>query len=181
MAVDNQKRPSVPGIEGAKKLPEYKLDSIATWNVRTLNQDFHTELVIKEMKRLKIKILGVSETHWTCSTPETFEQDNCVILQSPRKDNIKRQGVAFIIDQSLARNIVDYNCISERLISVTLSTIEGPLTIFQVYAPDTSYSESDIEEFYDCLQHHVNSLPSKNKFIVMGDFNAKIGEEQYEN
>lgn len=83
-------RPLVRVNKGCvSNLPEgCKATNIGTWNVRTLNQEGKLENLIKEMSRLKIDILGVAETHWTKETPEAFEQDGYVILQSSRKDNI---------------------------------------------------------------------------------------------
>ena len=55
-----------------------------TWNTRTLFRDFKLENLLAEIIRLKIDIIGVSETHWTKETPEAFEQNGYVIIQSPR-------------------------------------------------------------------------------------------------
>ena len=42
-------------------------------------------------------------------------------------------------------------------------TVEGPITIFQVYAPDSCYSEDVAEEFYDMLQSKIYAIPRKAK------------------
>ena len=76
--------------------------------------------------------------------------------------------------------MISYELISERLISATFETSEGPLTVFEVYAPDTSHSDDIIEDFYDHLQVKINELPSKSKFTLIGDFNAKVGADQHE-
>ena len=52
---------------------------------------------------------------------------------------------------------------------------EGPLTIFQIYAPDSNYSDEMSQEFYDKLQEEINKLPNNNKYMLLGDFNAKVG------
>ena len=132
MTDHNRKRPSVPSTrkrEGAKNLPDI---SIATWNVRTLNGDYQIEQLLTEMRRFEIKILGVSKTHFNHDTPETFEFENSVIIQSSRNDKIRRQGVAIVIEKEWAKCISSYECTSERLMSVTLDTTDGPLTIFQI-------------------------------------------------
>ena len=120
-------RPSVPGArkrEGAKNLPV--ITSVGTWNVRTMNKEGSLEQLLSEIAKFKIQVLGVSETRWTIETPEAFEQDNYVILQSCRKDNISRQGVALIIEKVYATCMTSYECISERLISASFDTSEGP-------------------------------------------------------
>lgn len=37
---------------------------ITTWNVRSLVEDGKLENVLKEMERMKLNILGVSDTQW---------------------------------------------------------------------------------------------------------------------
>ena len=165
--------------------PTKKTLSIGTWNVRTLNSRINKEFKLKkllmDMDRFKLDILGISETHFTNETDEAFEQSNYVIIQSSRKDNIRRQGVAIILKKELSESIIDYEIISERIMHVTLDMEDGPWTFFQIYAPDTSYSDVDIEMFYENLQDKLNAIPKKHKKMILGDFNAKIGTEAYKN
>ena len=181
MSVQPNTRPLVPGKKGCFSNPpeDHTLVTntrIATWNVRGLNEDFKTDTLIKEMKRLKINILGLSETHWTTEIPETFEKSSYSFLQAGNKDIVKRRGVGIILDQESRKALLDYKLISERLLSVTVNTLQGPLTIFQVYAPDSSYDDETFYRFFDLLENSINELPIKQKFTVIGDFNAKVGE-----
>jgi len=74
--------------------------------------------------------------------------------------------------------MTDYELILERMMSVvTLNFENGPLTLFQVYAPDSSYSDAEINLFYKQLQDRLNLIPKRNKEIILGDFNAKIGHD----
>ena len=156
---------------------------IGTWNVRTLrdDDDFKLKKLLSEMERLNIDILGVSETHWTKEIEESFEEGKYVVLHSCRQDTVHRQGVAIVMSKEIAECMTDYKLISERMMSVTLAFKEGHLTIFQVYAPDTSYSDVEIDMFYEQLQDNLNDIPKSNKQIVLGDFNAKIGYDAYLN
>ena len=77
--------------------------------------------------------------------------------------------------------MLDYEQISERLLSVTLETKGGPLTIFQVYAPDSSYPDSDVDEFYDQIQAKLNDVSNRGNYIVIGDLNAIVGEDVHAN
>ena len=158
-----------------------KTTNIGTWNVRTLKEDFKLIKLLSEMKRLKIDILGVSETHWTKEIEESFEEGQHVILHSCRRDDLHRQGVAIVLSKEIAKCMTDYGLISERIMSVTLGLKDGPLTLFQVYAPDTSYSDVEIDMFYEQLQDRLNMIPRINKQIILGDFNAKIGHGAYLN
>ena len=108
---------------------------------------------------------------------EAFEHKNCIVLQSCRKDGIKRQSVAIIVEKQFSKFLISYECYNERLVSATFDTAEGPTTIFQAYAPDSNYSEDICEEFYDMIQSKIDALPRNNAYILLGDFNAKVGDQ----
>ena len=155
--------------------------NIGTWNVRTLKEDGKVKLLLNEMLRLRIDILGISETHWNVDTPESWEENGYVIITSSRRDKVHRQGVAIIIKKEIAICLTDYNIISERIMSIEINTKTGPLTIFQIYAPDSSYDDAEIDMFYNNLQDEINKLPRKNTFMIIGDFNAIVGKHSYVN
>ena len=104
-----------------------------------------------------------------------------MILQSSRKDNIHRQGVAILLSKEMALAMVDYDLHSERITSVIIETKTDPICILQIYASDTSYTDSEIELFYDELQSKINQLSSNHKYIILGDMNAKVGRDSYSN
>ena len=156
--------------------------NIGTFNVRTLcDVDFKLTILLDEMKRLNISILGLSETHWSNETPEAFEMSDYVIIQSSRHDDIHRQGVATVLHKEIAKHMEGYETISERLILIQLETEDEPLFILQGYAPDSTYSEEEIDEFYHLVQEHLDQLPKKKKLTLLGDFNAKVGNDAYVN
>ena len=87
-----QRRPPVPvKLRGCENLPEDRnAINIGAWNVRTLFDKHDTKLLnlLYEMKRLKIDVLGVSETHLTSEMEESFECNGFVVIHSGRNDNI---------------------------------------------------------------------------------------------
>ena len=124
MIVQPKPRPPVLGTRkrgGAKNLPVKKIKkiqninnkktTIATWNVRTMNDDGKLDQLLNEMTRFKIDILGASETHWTTDTQEAFEHQNFVILQAGRNDGLHRQGVALIINKEFSKSMISYQAI----------------------------------------------------------------------
>ena len=40
-----------------------------------------------------------------------------------------------------------------------------------------SYSDDQVEDFYDTLQSKIDAAPKQNIIIVMGDWNDKIGKD----
>ena len=77
--------------------------------------------------------------------------------------------------------MTDYELISERIINITLEMEYGPWTLFQVCAPDTSYSDVNIDLYYENLQDRLNVIARKNKKVILGEFSAKVGCNIYTN
>ena len=48
--------------------------TLATWNVRTLNTEGNQKILLNEISKFKIDLLGVSETYWNNTLTEAFEQ-----------------------------------------------------------------------------------------------------------
>ena len=68
--------------------------------------------------------------------------------------------------------MTDHNCVIDRIVTVKLNTKPAPTNIIQVYAPTTE----EIEKFYNDLQTVTDKVPRREVCIIMGDFNAKVGE-----
>ena len=57
-----------------------------------------------------------------------------------------------------------------------INTKTVPTTFVQIYAPTSTHSEEEIDDFYDQLQSLLERIPSREAVIILGDFNAKVGE-----
>ena len=55
------------------------------------------------------------------------------------------------------------------------------VSIIQIYAPTAESSDEDIENFYNNLEKAKQQCKSQDVLIIQGDFNAKVGEERFEN
>ena len=59
-----------------------------------------------------------------------------------------KHGVGFLVHKDTAKHVLGCDFISSRLISLRLSASPFNITIFQIYAPTTDYSDEEIEIFY---------------------------------
>ena len=48
--------------------------------------------------------------------------------------------------------------------------------VIQVYAPTSTHSDTEVEEFYADVQKAIDQIKQTDILIVMGDMNAKIGK-----
>ncbi|CAF3391752.1 unnamed protein product [Rotaria socialis] len=149
-----------------------KTHKIGTWNVRSMNQG-KLEIVKSEMDRIKIDILGISELKWTGTGH--FTSGNYEVYYSGNQ-NTRKNGVAMVLNKKLVSSVIGYYPKNDRMITIRLHGKPTNLTIIQIYAPTTEAEESTIEDFYMELQQTLDDVPKKDAILIIGDWNAKVGE-----
>jgi hypothetical protein len=68
--------------------------------------------------------------------------------------------------------------ISDRIIVMRLPLSNNKFaTIISTYAPTMNYPEPEKEEYYRSLSDVVGRVPAADKLVILGDFNARVGED----
>ena len=80
----------------------------------------------------------------------------------------------------IVKRVIGYHPVSSRLMTVRLRASPFNIIIIQVYAPTSSFDDSEVDEFYRELQSLVDQTPKKDILVVLGDWNAKVGEDAKE-
>ena len=52
------------------------------------------------------------------------------------------------------------------------------MTVLQVYSLTSTAEEDEMEEFYEKVQHVVDEIPRGDVLYVIGDWNAKVGQDE---
>ncbi|GFR61508.1 endonuclease-reverse transcriptase [Elysia marginata] len=130
------------------------------------------------MKRYRLHILGVSETHWIQSGQKTLGSGE-LILFSGREHNRHSEGVASVLGKYAQKSLRGWEPHGERIIMASFQTRSKNINmnIVQIYAPTNEAQDKEKDAFYDLLQEVMDKLPKKDINILMGDANAKIGRE----
>ena len=105
--------------------------SIATWNVRSMNQGI-LEVVKQEMIRVNINILGISKLRW--SGMGEFNSDDHYVYYC-RQESLRRNGIAIIVNKRVQNAVLGCNLKSDRMISVHFKGKPFNITVIQV-CPD---------------------------------------------
>ena len=50
--------------------------------------------------------------------------------------------------------------------------------VIQVYAPTSDVEEAEVEQFYEHLQDLLELTPKKEFLFIIGDWNAKVGDQE---
>ena len=119
---------------------------------------------------------GIAETRW--SGMGHFEHDGHYIVYSGAEKS-GYGGVALVLDPITKKSLLSEDYINERIVMIKLDTKPTKTTIIQVYAPTSKKeADDDVDQFYEDLQAVLSSIKDKDPIIIMGDFNAKVGQGQ---
>ena len=116
---------------------------IGTWNVRSMNQG-KLEVVKREMARVNVDILGISELKWTGMGE--FNSDDHYIYYCGQ-ESLRRNGVAIMVNKRVPNAVLGCNVKNDRMISVRLQGKLFNITVIQVYAPTSNAEETEVNGF----------------------------------
>lgn len=148
---------------------------VGTWNVRTLLQSGKLKNLLIEMERLKLDILGIAEMRWPM--PGDFWMGDYRVIHSGTQDNRPGYGgVGIVLQRKLGNRVKGFVQYNERLMLVRIETKPKDTVIVQVYMPTTDESEEVVERCYEDLSELIEKIKSEENLIVLGDWNAIVGE-----
>ena len=64
------------------------------------------------------------------------------------------------------------------MISVRFQGKPFNIMVIQVYAPTSNAEEAEVEQFYEDLLDLLEITPKKDVLFIIGDWNAKIGDQE---
>lgn len=148
---------------------------IGAWNITSWTKKQFE--VISELNNRHIKICALGETKTKGSG--NYIIDNFVYYYSGVEPASRAvAGVGLLIDKQLNDRILEVQYINERILNITMQLSEKTkYNVISVYAPDSGKPVSEYEEFLNTLQRVIDNLSTNNSIIILGDLNARIGDE----
>ena len=144
-------------------------------DVRTLNKTGKISQLTHTLKDYNWDIIGLAETR-LIGEGEMITDEGQKIWFSGEKRYHER-GVGFIVRKEMVKCVL--GCTPSRVIMLRLAAKPFNITIIQVYAPTSTYSDEAVEEFYEKLDETIAKKPKKDLLIVLGDWNAMIGTDAH--
>ena len=99
---------------------------------------------------------------------ETTTHEGHKIYFSGRDDRHK-EGVGFLVNKNTISAVMRCRPVSSRLITIRLRVSLFNFTMVQVYAPTTTHSVEEIEDFYQQIQDVIVEAPKEVILVVQGD------------
>ena len=117
----------------SRELYTWTGQTVFTRNIRSLLGSGESDLLVKELQRLKWDVVGLAELHWKDQGVLDLDDGCKIIFSGASKQG--QAGVGFLLSDTAYRSVISFDPFSDRIISVRCRG-QGPnITIFQVYAP----------------------------------------------
>ncbi|XP_058064586.1 uncharacterized protein LOC131214225 [Anopheles bellator] len=103
-------------------------------------------------------------------------RDGHTIYQSCGKTH--ELGTAFIVMGEMRKRVIGWWPISPRMCRLRIKGRFFNISIINVHSPHLGSTEDDKDEFYAQLEREYDHCPKHEIKIVIGDFNAQVGQEK---
>ena len=178
---------------------------LGSWNVRSLLdsegpietararseaslfiEDRRIDQVLQQLNRYNIYVAALQETKWFGNA--VYSVGESTVLASGRptplsvEPRLRGEGVAIVLSGPAVRAWKaagqQWKAWSSRVISAVLQpgkTNSSRIHFLSCYAPTFSASRDMKNQFLDDLQRAMDAVPSNECYVIMGDFNARVG------
>ena len=131
-----------------------------------------------ELAKYNIDIAVLSETRFHASG--SLNDLEYTFYWSGKPNGERREaGVGFAIKGDIVAKLTEMpHLVSDRIMTMRIPlTKDRNATIVSAYAPTMTNPEENKETFYSQLKGTLRNIPSTDKLLLIGDFNARIGRE----
>ena len=168
-----------------KQVPTFmsktKAIKIATFNTRTIRENWRVEELEHHAGKQGIEIVGIQEHRIVHEDSIRYKQlDKYHLITSSAWRNSAQAavgGVGVLISKKAEKALSSVKPISDRILKATFQG-NPATTIIVAYSPtNTGNGSEEINKFYEDLRGAIDSSPPHNMTIILGDMNAKLGPE----
>ena len=127
------------------------------------------------MKSRRFDVVALQEVCWKGLMVRTF-RDGYAIYQSC--GNTPELGTAFIVMGEMRERVIGWWSISPRMCGLRIKSLFFIFSIINVHTPHLGSTEDDKDEFHAHFEREYDHCPKHDIKIVIGDFNAQVGQEE---
>jgi len=151
-------------------------------------EDRKIDQIVLELRRYNVSVGALQETKWFGD--EVYEVNGSVLLTAGRPSPaegmpvVRGEGVALVLDglglAAWKRGGKQWKAWSSRCLSACLDFGGriGKFHVMSCYAPTRAASRQDKDNFFQQLDTFLTSLLAGDRFVLLGDFNARVGSRE---
>lgn len=170
------------------KLRAREWTKIAGWNLHgKLSQPAQQEALKHDMEVMNIDVAVLTETRWDDDIDMRLRGSRIINFKSHSENAHARYGMGIYMNAKWASCYVKSERISDRIAAFHFrihNNTQGHLVIIGVYAPTSHFAETHkkaLDDFYSKLDGAIEKHKRHAAMLmVVGDFNAKIGQQRHE-
>ena len=91
-----------------------------------------------------------------------------------------QRGVAVLLDEETAKCVTSTEVREDRIVVVRIQAQPTNIMVIQIYMPTSTHSDEEMDAVYEKLEQISQTFKGREYLIVMGDWNAVIGEQREE-
>lgn len=156
-----------------KKLTTEHLQ-IGTWNIRGSYEEGKLKHLVREVRKYHFDIIALQETKQIGNDMTQIE--DYLLFNSGGQNRML--GTGFLINNKLKSIISEFKAVSDRLCTLRIQGKYQKITFVNIHAPSEDKDMIIKEQFYNELDTIYERIPTYDLKIVLGDANAKIGQEE---
>ena len=123
--------------------------------------------------------MGISDCRLKGTGTKQTHEDYVLTWSGVDMTTRATHGVGFFLHPDTAKNALETEFISERIIKLRVRAERETTAFIQAYAPcNDSYTEEQKEELFEKMADTINTVPDTERLIVMGDFNGRVGKRR---
>jgi exonuclease III len=133
--------------------------------------------IMEELSKARVNVVAVQEIRW--QGQGRIDKKDFSLFYSGPKERTGRYGTGFIVNAKTRKSLLSFEPLSDRLCKLRLRGKFRNLTLLSTYAPTEDSPATMKDEFYDQLSQACEKASKYDILILLGDFNAKIGRENF--